>query len=100
VDQVAREKLASDFRALIDDVEELLRATANQTGESAKELRGRLEKKLEEGKRVLSEQQKVFLEKAEEARISTEAYVRENPWSTVGIAAGVGLVLGLLLRRG
>jgi ElaB/YqjD/DUF883 family membrane-anchored ribosome-binding protein len=100
VDPVAREKLATDFRALIDDVEELLKATASQTGESAKELRQRLEKKLEEGRRVLSEQQKVFLEKAEEARISTEAYVRENPWSTVGIAAGVGLVLGLLLRRG
>jgi ElaB/YqjD/DUF883 family membrane-anchored ribosome-binding protein len=100
VDPVAREKLASDFRALIEDVEELLKATANQTGESAKELRQRLEKKLEEGRRVLSEQQRVFLEKAEEARISTEAYVRENPWSTVGIAAGVGLVLGLLLRRG
>ena len=99
MDPVAREKLASDFRALIDDVEELLKATANQTGESAKELRQRLEKKLEEGRRVLSEQQRVFLEKAEEARISTEAYVRENPWSTVGIAAGVGLVLGLLLRR-
>lgn len=100
MDPVAREKLATDFRALIDDVEELLKATASQTGESAKELRQRLEKKLEEGRRVLSEQQKVFLEKAEEARISTEAYVRENPWSTVGIAAGVGLVLGLLLRRG
>ena len=100
MDPVAREKLATDFRALIDDVEELLKATASQTGESAKELRQRLEKKLEEGRRVLSEQQRVFLEKAEEARISTEAYVRENPWSTVGIAAGVGLVLGLLLRRG
>lgn len=100
MDPVAKEKLASDFRALMDDVEELLKATASQTGETAKELRGRLEKKLEDGRRVLSEQQRVFLEKAEEAKVSTEAYVRENPWSTVGIAAGVGLVLGLLLRRG
>jgi ElaB/YqjD/DUF883 family membrane-anchored ribosome-binding protein len=99
MDEVTREKLASDFKALIDDVEELLKTTGSQTGEGVADLRQRLEKKLEEGRKALDEQQKALLEKAREARASTEAYLRENPWTTLGIAAGIGLVLGLLLRR-
>lgn len=99
MDEVTREKLASDFKALIDDVEELLKTTGSQTGEGVADLRQRLEKKLEEGRKALDEQQKALLEKAKEARASTEAYLRENPWTTLGIAAGIGLVLGLLLRR-
>jgi ElaB/YqjD/DUF883 family membrane-anchored ribosome-binding protein len=55
--------------------------------------------RIEEGRKALGEQQQVLLDKAEAARASAEAYVRENPWTTVGIAAGVGLVLGWLLRR-
>lgn len=99
MDEVTKEKLAADLKALTSDVEELLKATASQTGESLAELRQRLEKKLENGRKTLSEQEKALVDKAEEARASAEAYIRENPWTTVGIAAGVGLVLGLLLGR-
>ena len=99
MNEFIKEKLASDFKALIDDVEELLKATASQTGESIADLRQRLQMRIEEGRKALGEQQQVLLDKAEEARASAEAYVRENPWTTVGIAAGVGLVLGWLLRR-
>jgi ElaB/YqjD/DUF883 family membrane-anchored ribosome-binding protein len=48
-----KEKLASNFRALIHDVEELLKATASQTGESLADLRQRLETKIEEGRKAL-----------------------------------------------
>jgi ElaB/YqjD/DUF883 family membrane-anchored ribosome-binding protein len=99
MNEFIKEKLASDLKALIDDVEELLKATASQTGESIADLRQRLQMRIEEGKKALGEQQQVLLDKAEEARASAEAYVRENPWTTVGIAAGVGLVIGWLLRR-
>ena len=30
---------------------------------------------------------------------TTDTYVHENPWRAVGIAAGVGLLLGLLIGR-
>jgi len=99
MNEFVKEKLASDFKALIDDVEELLKATATQTGENIADLRQRVEKKIEEGRKALGEQQQVLLDKAEEARASAEAYVRENPWRTLGIATGIGLVLGFFLRR-
>jgi ElaB/YqjD/DUF883 family membrane-anchored ribosome-binding protein len=99
MDESIKQKLASDFRALIDDVEELLKATASQTGESMGELRERLEAKIQEGRKALGEQQRVLLDKAEEARASAEAYVRENPWTTLGVATGIGLLLGFLIKR-
>lgn len=99
MNEVAREKLTSDFKVLMGDVEELLKSTSSQAGETIADLRQRLGKKLEEGKKALSEQERALREKAEEGKASVEAYLREKPWITVGIAAGIGLVLGSLLRR-
>jgi ElaB/YqjD/DUF883 family membrane-anchored ribosome-binding protein len=83
---------------LIGDVEELLKSTSSQAGATIADLRQRLGEKLDEGKKALSEQEKVFREKAEEGKAAVQAYFREKPWLTVGIAAGIGLVLGSLLR--
>jgi ElaB/YqjD/DUF883 family membrane-anchored ribosome-binding protein len=98
MNEVARENLTSDFKALMGDVEELLKSTSSQAGETIADLRQRLGKKLEEGKKALSEQERFFSQKAEEGRASVQAYLREKPWITVAIAAGIGLVLGSLLR--
>jgi ElaB/YqjD/DUF883 family membrane-anchored ribosome-binding protein len=99
MNEVAREKLTSDFKALIGDVEELLKSTSSQAGESIADLRQRLGKKLEDGRKVLSEQERALREKAQEGKASVQACLNEKPWITVGIAAGIGLVLGSLLRR-
>ena len=99
MNEVAREKLTSDFKALLGDVEELLKSTSSQAGEGIADLRERLGKKLEEGKKALSERKRALRERAAEGRASVEAYLHEKPWITVGIAAGIGLVLGSLLRR-
>jgi len=53
--EVTREKLTSDFKALMEDVQELLKTTSNQTGESIADLRQRLGQKLEDGREALSE---------------------------------------------
>ena len=55
MNEVTREKLTSDFKALIDDVQELLKTTSKQTGESIADLRQRLGQKLEDGREALSE---------------------------------------------
>lgn len=97
--EATSEKLVSDFKVLIDDAEELLKATANQAGEKVATVRQRVEQSLDEGKRSLAEAEDLLLDKSKEAAKAADAYVRENPWNAVGIAAGVGLVLGLLIRR-
>jgi ElaB/YqjD/DUF883 family membrane-anchored ribosome-binding protein len=98
MNEVTKEKLSSDFKAVVGDVEELLKATSAQTGAKIADLRERVGKTIENGKNALSQQGPLRI-KAEEARASAEAYIREKRWAPLAIAAGIGLVLGFLLRR-
>ena len=97
--EATREKLVSDLKVLVTDAEELLKATANQAGEKIVTARSHIEQSLEEGKKTLAEAEDVLIDKTKEAAKAADIYVRENPWNAVGIAVGIGLVLGLLIRR-
>lgn len=98
-DERSTEKLMGDLRTLISDAEDLLRATTSQAGEKVAVARQKIEQSLVEGKKALAEAEKVVIERSKEYADIADDYIRENPWSAVGIAAGVGLVLGLLMRR-
>ena len=93
------DKLVSDLKALIGDAEALLKATASQAGEQVAAVRRRIEESLKEGKETLADAEDVLIEKTRDAAEAACEYVQKNPWSAVGIAAGIGLVLGLLIRR-
>lgn len=97
--KATKEKLVSDFKVLLGDAEELLKATASQAGERVATARQRIEESLQEGKTTLGEAEDFVTNKSKEAAQAAEAYVRDNPWNAVGIAAGIGLILGLLIRR-
>ncbi|MGE5306270.1 MAG: DUF883 family protein [Alphaproteobacteria bacterium] len=92
-------KLMGDLKTLIGDAEELLKATTNQAGEKVAVARQKIEQSLIEGKKALAEAEKIVIEKSKEYAGITDDYIRNNPWNAVGIAAGVGFVLGLLIRR-
>ena len=94
-----KEKLMSDLKVVIADAEELLKMTAGQVGDKATELRGRMQTRLEQAKAELARVQAAAGVKAKEAGQATDAYVRENPWQAVGIAAGAGLLIGMLISR-
>jgi len=96
---VTREKLAADLRAVIDDTEELLKATAGQAGEKVHAARARAEETLRTAKARLVELGEAGAEKAKAAARATDTYVHENPWQAVGVAAGVGFLVGWLLGR-
>jgi ElaB/YqjD/DUF883 family membrane-anchored ribosome-binding protein len=98
-DARSTEKLMGDLKALIGDAEELLRATASQAGEKVAAARQKIEQSLIEGKKALADAEQIVIERSKEYADVADDYVRENPWSAVGIAAGVGLILGLLMRR-
>ena len=94
----SKDKLVGDLKNLVADAEELLKATASQAGEKVAEARQKIEQSLIEGKKALADAEKTLKIKSKEAADLADDYVRDNPWSAVGIAAGVGLVLGLLIR--
>jgi ElaB/YqjD/DUF883 family membrane-anchored ribosome-binding protein len=97
--ETSTEKLVSDLKVLVSDAEELLRATANQAGEKVAAARHRIEQSLVEGKKSLAETEKMLVDRTREAADFADDYVRENPWTVAGIAAAVGLIVGLLIRR-
>jgi ElaB/YqjD/DUF883 family membrane-anchored ribosome-binding protein len=97
--ETSKDKLVSDLKTLIGDAEELLKATTNQAGEKVTAARQKIEQSLIEGKKALADAEKVVIKKSKEYADVADDYVRENPWSAVGVAAGVGLILGLLIRR-
>ena len=96
---VSREKLASDLRVVIADAEDLLRATAGQMGEKAVVARERIQESLRAAKDKLSRAEEAVVDQTKAAVRATDDYVHEHPWGAVGIAAAVGLVIGMLISR-
>ena len=93
------ERLMADLRIVIADAEELLRTTAGEVSESTREARGRIVERLQVAKLNLGSLQDSALAKAKAAGVAADDYVHENPWMAIGAAAGVGLVVGLLVSR-
>ena len=96
---VTKEKLAEDLKIVISDAEELLRATAGQAGEKFAATRQKVQDSLERVKAELAEVEDVLVEQGRQAARVTDEYVRSNPWQSVGIAAGIGVIIGLLITR-
>lgn len=99
MNEVDRDKIIADLKVVIEDVEELIKATADQTGEQITELRQRLQRKLSDARAALAEQQRYWRERAVEQGTAAAQCLRNNPWTPLAIAIGAGLVIGLLLRR-
>ena len=97
---VSKERLMQDLRIVVADAEELLRATASQAGEKVSAARERIQENLEVAKERLAEAQQQAVAKTKAAARATDEYVHENPWKAVGIAAGAGLIIGMLISRG
>jgi ElaB/YqjD/DUF883 family membrane-anchored ribosome-binding protein len=95
----SKDRLIADMKVVVADAEELLRATASQAGEKVTALRGKIEDNLVKARASLSDAQGAVIDKAKEVGHATDEYVQDNPWKSVGIAAGVGFVIGLLIGR-
>lgn len=94
-----KDKLMNDLRVGIADAGELLRMTADQAGESAANVRSRVQTRMNQAKEDLVHLQEAAIVKAKAAGHATDEFVHDNPWKSIGIAAGVGLVVGLLISR-
>lgn len=93
------EKLFSDLQTVVEDAEALLQATAAQTGERVDGIRERAKASLKQAKTRLQEAEGEAMEQVRAAAANADEYVHANPWQAVGVAAGVGLLLGLLISR-
>lgn len=96
---VNTDKLMQDLKVVVTDAEELLRVTAGQAGERAAAAREKIEQSLERAKVKLTELESVVAERSRQVANEADQYVHEHPWKAVGVAAGIGLIIGLLISR-
>ncbi|MBT9457710.1 MAG: DUF883 family protein [Burkholderiaceae bacterium] len=94
-----KERLMADLHMVVAQAEELLRVTAGQTGEGVADMRAKLQAKLSNARDSLSHVQDAAIERAKAAGHAADEYVHDNPWRAIGAAAGVGLIVGLLIGR-
>jgi ElaB/YqjD/DUF883 family membrane-anchored ribosome-binding protein len=95
----AQEILMNDFQTLVSDTERLLEHTKTLAGDQADELREQIHNSLLQARETLKMTEESLREKGMAAVTATEDYVQANPWQSVGIAAGVGFLVGLLATR-
>jgi ElaB/YqjD/DUF883 family membrane-anchored ribosome-binding protein len=91
--------LIEDYRTVVADAEDLLRATANQAGEKAVVARAKIEKNLARAREMLADAEGVAVDTANDAIRVTDNYVHRHPWESIGVAAGAGLIIGWLVSR-
>ncbi len=97
--EVTKEKLISDFKVVVADAEALLKASAGQGGEALAAVRTRVQESLAIAKEKMLDAEEELLARTKAAARVTDEYVHDHPWHAVGVAAGVGLLIGLLIGR-
>lgn len=97
--QVNKEKLITDLKVVVADAEEILKATAGQAGEKMADLRVKLQDHLTSARHSLADAQAAVSERTKQVARATDDYVHDNPWRSIGVAAGIGFIVGLLIGR-
>jgi ElaB/YqjD/DUF883 family membrane-anchored ribosome-binding protein len=97
--QLSTDKLIKDLRAVVVDTEDLLKATASQTGERIEKVRARAEESLRNARTRVQAASHDVQAAAQDGMQKVDSHVRANPWTAVGIAAAIGFVVGILLGR-
>ncbi len=97
--ELQREKLVADLKNVIVDAEELMKMTASDVGVEAVATRERVRARLMQAKDSLMTLQETVVERAKAAGRQADDYVHDNPWPSIGIAAGVGVLVGIVLGR-
>jgi len=92
---VSTEKLLRDIKVVVHDGEELLKAGARDLGERGAIARERLTAALE----VAKDTQRKLQDRAVASAKATDRLVREHPYHSVGVAFGIGMLLGILVNR-
>jgi len=96
---VTRDKLIADLKVLVADADALVRATAGQAGEKVTAARAKAEEALKGVRTRLGTLEGQVRDCGREAAQSTDKFVHDQPWTAVGIAAGLGIMMGMLLGR-
>lgn len=96
---VTKEQLIHDFKVVVADAEALLKATAGEGGEALAAARTRAGESIAAAKAKMGEAEAILVAKTKAAAKATDEYVHVHPWQAIGVAAALGIVIGVLIGR-
>jgi len=90
------QKLADNLHSVTEDAENFVRETSTGLSEKAREARARLAASLASARAGLTK----LNEKAVQGAKATDRVIRDNPYQSIGVAFGLGILIGVLVTRG
>jgi ElaB/YqjD/DUF883 family membrane-anchored ribosome-binding protein len=93
--EINTDRLVSDLKTVTKDAEELLKTVAGDRGNGSHEMRMRLSAAIDSAKETYRRME----EKAVAGAKATDKVIREHPYESLGIAFGMGLLVGVLVTR-
>ena len=97
--EASTKKLMEDLRMVVADAEALMAATQDSATAQVREARARAAESLEQARARLEALEDDVKASAKKAATDADRYVHENPWQSIGVAAAVGFLVGLLVSR-
>jgi ElaB/YqjD/DUF883 family membrane-anchored ribosome-binding protein len=95
--------LGTDMKNAARDAGEAIKTSGQQLGDEMGEryrnARSKFQDTLSQAKDGLTDMQENVSARTRDAMDSTDQFVKEHPWQSVGIGAAVGLVVGFLMMR-
>ncbi|MGC3964335.1 MAG: DUF883 family protein [Rhodocyclaceae bacterium] len=95
----SKRRVSKNFKELISSAEELVRAAGAYSGEGVAAARSQLQVQLDVLKAQAAEVESTARDKCRQVSQNADAYVHDNPWNAVGLAAAFGFVVGILVSR-
>ena len=92
-------RIVGDFKAIIADSEDLLKAATTMSGDSLASARAKFENRLGRAKTALSEATQPMIDRTRQTAAAADGYVHDNPWSAIGVALAAGALIGMLAAR-
>ena len=89
----------TDMKTLLKDAQDLFRQATSATGDKAELLRTQGANLIDSAMVKAQEVQTAAMQTGKEMAESADTYVQENPWKSVAVSAGVGVLIGMLIAR-
>lgn len=88
-------QLADTYKSVTEDAEHFVKETASGLGDKAREARARLAASLASARTNLHK----LNEKAVESAKDADKVIRDHPYQSIGVAFGIGILIGVLVTR-
>jgi ElaB/YqjD/DUF883 family membrane-anchored ribosome-binding protein len=91
--------IVTEFRELAASIDELLAASGSEGSDVLAELKSKAADRLRQAKATIGNVERSAVQTARDVATKSDDYVHDNPWSSIAIGTGIGLVIGLLIGR-